>query len=112
MKLIARLALFVCVLSCACFAAAPAAQPATSGEELQQVSSVSGQYGGHLIIGDRAEPKTFNPVIATDAISREVTGRMMADLVDINRDSQQTEPALAKSWKISRDGRVFTLALR
>jgi peptide/nickel transport system substrate-binding protein len=36
----------------------------------------------------------------------------MADLIDINRASQQTEPALAKSWKVSPDGRVFTLALR
>jgi len=112
MKHIARLALFVCLLSCACFAAAPAAQPASSGEEVQESTNVSGRYGGHLIIGQRAEPKTLNPVIATDAISREVTGRMMADLIDINRASQQTEPALAKSWKMSPDGRVFTLALR
>ncbi len=112
MKHIARLALFVCLLSCACFAAAPAAQPASSGEEVQESTNVSGRYGGHLIVGQRAEPKTLNPVIATDAISREVTGRMMADLIDINRASQQTEPALAKSWKMSPDGRVFTLALR
>src|SRR5207253_1476208 len=63
-------------------------------------------------IGGRAEPKTLNPVIATDTVSREVIGRMMADLIDINRSSQQTEPALAKSWKISPDGRTFTLQLR
>ena len=112
MKLIARLALFVCLLSCACLAAAPAAQPVASGEELQEAGDVSGRYGGHLIIGQRAEPKTLNPVIAADAVSRDVTGRMMADLIDINRASQQTEPALAKSWKMSPDGRVFTLALR
>jgi peptide/nickel transport system substrate-binding protein len=112
MKLIARLALFVCLLCCACFAASPAAQPVASGEELQEAGNVSGIYGGHLIIGQRAEPKTLNPVIATDAVSREVTGRMMADLIDINRASQQAEPALAKSWKMSPDGRVFTLALR
>jgi peptide/nickel transport system substrate-binding protein len=112
MKLIARPALFVCLLCCACFAAAPAAQPVASGEELQEAGNVSGIYGGHLIIGQRAEPKTLNPVIATDAVSREVTGRMMADLIDINRASQQAEPALAKSWKMSPDGRVFTLALR
>jgi peptide/nickel transport system substrate-binding protein len=36
----------------------------------------------------------------------------MADLIEINRASQQTEPALAKSWKTSSDGRVFTLQLR
>ena len=63
-------------------------------------------------MGGRAEPKTFNPVIATDAVSREITGRLMADLIEINRSSQQTQPALAKSWKTSPDGRTFTLQLR
>jgi peptide/nickel transport system substrate-binding protein len=112
MKLIARLALFVCLLAGACFAVVPDAQAAGSGEELQQENNVSGQYGGHLVVGQRAEPKTLNPVIATDAISREVISRMMADLIDINRASQQTEPALANSWKVSPDGRVFTLSIR
>jgi peptide/nickel transport system substrate-binding protein len=37
---------------------------------------------------------------------------MMADLVEINRATQQTQPALAKSWKIAPDGRAFTLQLR
>ena len=36
----------------------------------------------------------------------------MGDLIEINRSSQQTQPALAKSWKISPDGRTFTLQLR
>jgi peptide/nickel transport system substrate-binding protein len=56
--------------------------------------------------------KTLNPVTAADARSREVIGRMMADLIHINRDSQKTEPALAKSWTTSRDGRVFILKVR
>ncbi len=37
---------------------------------------------------------------------------MMGDLVHINRLSQQTEPALAKSWKVSQDGLRYTLKLR
>src|SRR5436190_4562797 len=36
----------------------------------------------------------------------------MADLIHINRDTQQIEPALARSWVVSRDGRRFTLSLR
>jgi peptide/nickel transport system substrate-binding protein len=95
-----------------CFASAPAPEKPNSGEELAHATSVTGHYGGYLTVGERAEPKTFNPVIATDAISREVIGRMMADLIEINRASQQTEPALAKSWKTSSDGRIFTLQLR
>jgi len=112
MKVIARLTLHVCLLAGACFAAAPMPEAANPGEELARMAGVSGHYGGHLTIGQRAEPKTLNPVTATDAVSREVIGRLMADLIDINRSSQQTEPALAKSWKISPDGRRFTLQLR
>ena len=71
-----------------------------------------GHYGGTLVVAQSAEPKTLNPVTAADAPSREVIGRMMADLIHINRDSQKTEPSLAKSWTTSRDGRVFTFKLR
>jgi len=112
MKLIARLTLQVCLLAAACFGAAPAPEAAQPGEELARMPDVSGRYGGHLTIGQRSEPKTLNPVTVTDAVSREVIGRLMGDLIEINRSSQQTEPALAKSWKISPDGRVFTLQLR
>jgi len=60
----------------------------------------------------RGEPKTLNPLIAADARSREVIGVMQADLVHINRATQEAEPALAKSWKISPDGLSYTLVLR
>jgi peptide/nickel transport system substrate-binding protein len=82
------------------------------GEEVQTTSNQSGNYGGRLVVAQRSEPKTLNPVTATDAPSREVIGRMMADLIHINRASQQTEAALAKSWTESKDGRVFSLKLR
>jgi peptide/nickel transport system substrate-binding protein len=36
----------------------------------------------------------------------------MADLIHINRQSLATEPALAKSWKVSRDGLHWELELR
>ncbi|MGA2353402.1 MAG: ABC transporter substrate-binding protein [Terriglobales bacterium] len=111
MKLI-RLALHVCLLAGVCVAAAPAPEAAKPGEELARMANVMGRYGGHLTVGQRAEPKTLNPVTATDAVSREVIGRLMGDLIEINRATQLTEPALAKSWKISADGRTFTLQLR
>jgi len=60
----------------------------------------------------RGEPKTLNPLIAADARSREVIGVMQADLVHINRATQLTEPALAKSWKVSPNGLEYTLVLR
>ena len=112
MKPIARLALFVCLLASPCVAAAPAPAPLNPAEELRHVGGQVGRYGGHLVVGQRSEPKTLNPVTATDAVSREVIGRLMADLITVNRASQQTEPALAKSWTTSANGRTFTLKLR
>jgi peptide/nickel transport system substrate-binding protein len=87
-------------------------QPPQHGEELQITDHPVGHYGGVLTVGQRSEPKTLNPATAADVPSREVIGRLTADLIHINRSSQQTEPALAKSWTISKDGRVFTVNLR
>jgi peptide/nickel transport system substrate-binding protein len=112
MKTIIRLALIVCLLAAVSMAAGPAPEPITAGEGIQRIADETGNYGGRLVISQRAEPKTLNPVTATDAVSREVIGRCNADLISINRLTQKTEPALAESWRISPDGRSFTLHLR
>jgi peptide/nickel transport system substrate-binding protein len=88
------------------------AQQTTSHEELLSLPGEAGSSGGRLVISLRAEPKTLNPVVATDAPSQEVIGTMQADLVHINRATQLTEPALAKSWKVSSDGLDYTVKLR
>jgi peptide/nickel transport system substrate-binding protein len=72
----------------------------------------AGHTGGRLAVALRSEPKTLNPVLALDETSREVIHCLTADLIHINRGSQKTEPALAKSWSVSRDGRQYTLQLR
>lgn len=102
---------FVCLFASLCSAASIPQSP-QRGEEVLTTSSQLGIYGGSLVVAQRSEPKTLNPVTAADAPSREVIGRITADLIHINRASQQTEPALAKSWTESKDGRVFTLKLR
>ena len=71
-----------------------------------------GQRGGHLAIALAAEPKTLNPITAIDQNSRAVIWRTAADLIHINRSTLKPEPALAKSWTASRDGKQFTLKLR
>jgi peptide/nickel transport system substrate-binding protein len=71
-----------------------------------------GHAGGRLAVSLRAEPKTLNPLGAVDGSSREVINATQADLIHINRASQLTEPALAKSWKVSPDGLQYTLVLR
>jgi len=93
----------------------PAVPQQTKPEEelLLTLPHEIGSSGGRLVVSLRAEPKTLNPLTAVDAPSREVIlGAMQADLVHINRATQLTEPALAKSWKISPDNLQYTLTLR
>src|SRR5947209_7701308 len=76
------------------------------------LSGVNGNCGGTLNVSRRSEPRTLNPLIAIDGTSKELISLLMADLIHINRLTQRTEAALAKSWKISPDGRTFTVYLR
>ena len=71
-----------------------------------------GRPGGQLVVIERAEPRTLNPILAIDAPSREILARTTADLIHIDRETQQPQPALARSWTVSPDGRRFTLSLR
>lgn len=58
-----------------------------------------------------SDPKTFNPVLATDATSSSVGDMLFDGLVTQNPITAKTEPALAESWEISEDNLriVFTL---
>ena len=71
-----------------------------------------GRRGGSLSFAQRTEPKTLNPALAADSASREVIQLLHGDLIHINRETQLSEPALAKSWNVSSDGLRYTLALR
>ena len=71
-----------------------------------------GQRGGRLVASLRADPKSLNPVTAVDLPSKQVQALLFADLIHINAYTQRTEPALAKSWSVSPDGKRYTLELR
>ncbi|HUN63888.1 MAG TPA: ABC transporter substrate-binding protein [Candidatus Sulfotelmatobacter sp.] len=81
-------------------------------QEYATMAGEAGDASGNLIVALRSEPKTLNPVLSVDATSREVIGAMQADLIHINRETQRTEPALAKSWTVSPDGKTYVLQLR
>lgn len=92
--------------------AASALQAVKSGEETLALRGKIGVRGGRLTVAFRSEPKTLNPVTGLDQPSKEIVPLLFADLIHINVDTQQTEPALAKSWKVSPDGKTYTLELR
>ncbi len=99
---------FVAALACVNFSASLHAAP----QDFATVPGEAGEPGGKLVVALRSEPKTLNPILSVDATSREVIGTMNADLIHINRETQRTEPALAKSWTVSPDGKKFVLQLR
>jgi peptide/nickel transport system substrate-binding protein len=102
----------VCLAAIVVYLGIGVAQSQRPSVEALVTEAEPGSNGGRLVIGQRAEPKTLFPVSAVDAPSREVIRLMTADLIHINRFSQKTEPALAKSWTASKDGRRYTLQLR
>ncbi len=70
------------------------------------------QGGGELRFCLRSEPKTFDPLKVEDDASVTVRYLTGGVLVRLNRQTQQLEPELAQSWKVSKDGRQISFKLR
>ncbi len=70
------------------------------------------RYGGHLILATTSDPKSFNPILAKETSTTVITGLLFEGLTRTNGITTQVEPNLAKSWKVSEDGRQWTFYLR
>ncbi|MGA7400060.1 MAG: ABC transporter substrate-binding protein [Candidatus Sulfotelmatobacter sp.] len=70
------------------------------------------QGGGELKFCIRMEPKTFDPLKVEDEASASIRYLTGGVLVRLNRQTQDLEPGLAQSWKVSKDGRQITFRLR
>src|SRR5271170_6854823 len=70
------------------------------------------QGGGELKFCLRSEPKTFNPLKVEDDASAAIRYLTGGVLVRVNRQTQELEPGLAVSWKVSKDGRQIWFRLR
>jgi peptide/nickel transport system substrate-binding protein len=68
--------------------------------------------GGELRFCLRSEPKTFDPLKVDDDASSAIRYLTGGVLIRENRQSQQLEPELALSWKVSNDGRQISFRLR
>ena len=85
---------------------------APEGADFLRTTGQRGICGGRLVVSQRSEPKTFNPLIAGDFYSQSIINLLNADLLHINRSNFLVESALARSWTLSPDGRTYTLTLR
>jgi peptide/nickel transport system substrate-binding protein len=68
--------------------------------------------GGELRFCLRAEPKTFDPLKVEDDASGAIRYLTGGVLVRVNRQTQELQPELALSWKVSKDGRQISFRLR
>src|ERR671925_2239643 len=59
-----------------------------------------------------SDPKTFNPLLVEDDSSEAVRYLTGGVLVRMNRLTQNAEPGLATSWKVTGGGKTITFALR
>ncbi|MGB6878109.1 MAG: ABC transporter substrate-binding protein [Candidatus Acidiferrales bacterium] len=110
---ILRKSVAVCLFAvCVCAFGVGSGRAAQGKEDLMVTSNAPGRFGGSITVAVRSDPKTLNPVLAVDEATREIIDCMNADLIHINRETQQTEAALAKSWSVSHDGMTYTLHLR
>lgn len=71
-----------------------------------------GRHGGTLVNAQVSEPRTFNPVIVTDAATGAVLAPIFEGLVETNYLTGEIEPALAEAWTLSPDRRTWTFTLR
>jgi peptide/nickel transport system substrate-binding protein len=70
------------------------------------------QAGGELRFCLHTEPKTFNPLLAADDAAETIRYLTGGVLIRVDRLTQQAEPDLATSWKISEGGKTITFKLR
>jgi peptide/nickel transport system substrate-binding protein len=76
------------------------------------LGSALAQGGGELKFCLRSEPKTFDPLKVDDDASGAIRYLTGGVLVRVNRQTQELEPGLAMSWKVSKDGRQISFRLR
>jgi peptide/nickel transport system substrate-binding protein len=79
---------------------------------LAGAASAAAQPGSELRFCIRSEPRTFNPLLVDDDASETIRYLTGGVLVRLNRATQQLQPELATSWKVSRNGSAISFVLR
>ena len=71
-----------------------------------------GIRGGHFIICELGEPKTFNYITANEESSIDICRFMFWNLLNFDEPTQTVKPGLADFWTNSPDGKTWTFKLR
>lgn len=65
-----------------------------------------------LVFSQGSDPRGLDPAYVDDGESAKVIVNVYEGLLKYKEDSTEVEPCLAKSWKISDDGKIYTFDLR
>lgn len=67
---------------------------------------------GVLVVGQVAEPKSLDPAAVTSLNDFRILVNLYEGLVGYEQGSLELAPALAESWEIANDGKLYTFHLR
>ena len=73
---------------------------------------ICGQKGGELILSTVTDPKSFNPIVAQETSTTQITGYIFEGLTQTDPVTLEVLPNLAKSWDIFLDGKEWIFYLR
>lgn len=101
---------------------APAAQPTgatapSATTVMSAATATTGNGGGTTGAGvfswrAYAEPETMDPTLMQENLSIDLAQNVYDALTQFNPETSKLEPALAKSWDVSPDAKVYTFHLR
>jgi dipeptide transport system substrate-binding protein len=75
--------------------------------------SFSHSYGSTFIYCSEGSPSAFNPQVTSDGTSNNAAAHTIFErLITFKEGTTELEPALALSWNISKDKKVYTFNLR
>src|SRR5689334_13391910 len=75
-------------------------------------SPAAAQTGFELRFCLHSDPKTFNPLLVVDDASETIRYLTGGVLLRINRRTQELQPELALSWKVTGAGKSIAFRLR
>ena len=96
-------------------------EPLAEAEEMSPIDLLApvdhsawerGSHGGRFVVTNISDAKTFNPVVAKETSTTDITDRMFAGVVRRSQLTLEWEPGLAERWEISEDQKTITLHLR
>ncbi len=73
---------------------------------------ICGQRGGELVLSTTSDPKSFNPIVAQETSTTQITGYIFEGLTRTDPATLEVLPNLANSWETSSDGKEWIFHLR